>query len=379
MTDKTYTGDEQQKKGESKEMKLIIVASGANPKPLPKKAKTKKIRLPSMAVLQSNVKQYIIGQDEAVDRVILAIYRSIKIQNIKTNMLIIGKSGSGKTETMKQIAKFLKLPYTIEDATKYTKEGYVGQDVEDMIYNLYDNSGCNLQKAERGMLIIDEIDKKVSGKYEADISGKDVLNSLLKIVEGTKVFLDAPIPSASPEGPISEYIDTSKMIVVFMGAFEGIEKIRERRLKRGKCSNIGFSKTEKVSQQDMNPRYTKDDLIEFGLPTEFAGRIDTIVEFKQLSKESLAMIAKNSKLSIFRKYEQYFEQNGITLKYDESIFDEIADKAITKNTGAREISNVTNEIFENILSEIFTAPNGKYKECILKKDFVQNPKAYELQ
>lgn len=379
MLDKTFTGDEKQKKEESKGLNIVVVASGPNPRPMPKKVKSKRFKLPSMAVLQSNIKKYIIGQDEAVDRVILAIYRSLKIQNIKTNMLIIGKSGSGKTETMKQIAKALKLPYTIEDATKYTKEGYVGQDVEDMIYNLYDNSGCNLQRAERGMLIIDEIDKKVNNEYEGDISGRDVLNSLLKIVEGTKIFLDAPIPSAIPEAAICEYFDTSKMIVVFMGAFEGIEKIRERRLKRGKCSKIGFNKTEELSQQDMNPRYTKDDLIEFGLPIEFAGRIDTIVEFKELSKESLSMIARNSKLSIFRKYEQYFAKNGITLRYDESIFDEIADKAITKNTGAREISNVTNEIFENILSEIFTAPNGKYKECILKKEFVQDSKAYVLK
>lgn len=378
MTDKCYTGEEMQNE-ENNEMKIVVVASGKNPKPLTHKAKIKRVRLPNMAILQSNIKKYIIGQDEAVNRVILGIYRSLKIKNIKTNMLIIGNSGSGKTESLKQIARMLKIPYTIEDATKYTKEGYVGQDVEDMIYNLYDASGCNLEKAERGMIIIDEIDKKVSHQYEADISGKAVLNSLLKIVEGTKVFLDCPVPDGITEGGMAEYIDTSKMIVVFMGAFEGIQKIREKRLKKGRCSTIGFGQKEEISEKDKDTRYTKDDLIEFGLPTEFVGRIDTIVEFKQLSKESLAMIAKNSKLSIFRKYEKYFADNGITLKYDDSIFDEIAEKAITKKTGARELSNVTNEIFETILSEIFTEKKGRYKECILKKEFVQNPKAYELR
>lgn len=343
------------------------------PQPLPEKVKTKRIRIPNMAVLQSKVKEYIIGQDEAVNRVILSIYRSLKIRNIKTNMLIIGKSGSGKTETMKQIAKLLKIPYTIEDATKYTKEGYVGQSVEDMIYNLYDNSNWDLEKTERGMLVIDEIDKKVSNQYDSDISGKDVLNSLLKVIEGTKFLLEDDM------GMLSEYVDTSKMIVVFMGAFEGIEKIREKRLKKGKNAKIGFNMEQEVSYQDRSTRYTKDDLIEFGLPTEFVGRIDTIVEYKQLSEESLAMIAKNSKLSIFRKYEKYLAKNRITLRYDESIFNEIAKKAIQKNTGAREISNVTNEIFEPILSEIFTQKKGKYKECILKKNFVQNSTEYELK
>lgn len=378
MKDKIFTGEDNQDV-KNNETKSIKEASGINPKLLPRKARLKKARLPSIAVLQSNIKKYIIGQDEAVNRIILAIYRSLKIQNIKTNMLIIGMSGSGKTETMKQIAKALKIPYTIEDATKYTKEGYVGQNVEDMIYNLYDNSGCNLQKTERGMLIIDEIDKKVNSKKETDISGKDVLNSLLKIVEGTKVFLDETIPTNFSKAPISRYIDTSKMIVVFMGSFEGIDKIREKRLKKGISSRIGFCQTDEISQANMDQRYTKDDLIEFGLPIEFAGRIDTIVEFEKLSAESLAKIAKNSKLSIFRKYEQYFAKNGITLRYDESIFDEIAQKAINKNTGAREISNITNEIFESILYEIFTSNGCKYKECILKKEFVQNPKAYELK
>lgn len=338
------------------------------------KVKIKRVRIPNMAVLQSKVKQYIIGQDEAVNRVILSIYRSLKIRNVKTNMLIIGKSGSGKTETMKQIARALKIPYTIEDATKYTKEGFVGKSVEDMIYNLYDNSDWDLEKTERGMLIIDEIDKKVSNRYDSDISGRDVLNSLLKIIEGTRILLEDEV------GMLSEYVDTSKMIVVFMGAFEGIEEIRKKRLRSGKNESIGFNVNQKVSYKEGNESgYTKEDLIKFGLPVEFVGRIDTIIEYKQLSEESLSKIARNSKLSIFRKYEKYLAKNGITLKYEDSIFDEIAKKALQKNTGAREISNVTNEIFESILSEVFIQKKGKYKECILKKNFVQNPTEYELK
>ncbi len=357
--------------------KNTTAVGGNQAKPLPKKAKVRRTKIPNIAMLQQNIKKYIIGQDSAVDRIVLAIYRSLKIQTIKTNILVIGKSGSGKTETMKQIARALKLPYTIEDATKFTKEGYVGGDVEDMVYNLYDNANCDAKEAERGMIIIDEIDKKINYDYEADISGKDVLNSLLKIVEGTK------IPLAEYGSPASEvfpsYLDTSKMIVVFMGAFSGIEEKRKQRLGKRKIG-FGNSNSDNDLPQSQDTRYTKDDLIAYGMPIEFAGRIDTIVEFEQLSKESLAQIARNSKLSIFRKYEKYLAQNGITLEYDDSVFEEIAQKAITKNTGAREISNVTNEIFESILYRVFTSERGKYKKCILKKDFVQNPqKSYVLE
>lgn len=372
MTDKKNTDVIQQN---TEQEKPTTNVGGSSPKPLRQKART--IRIPSLSVVQQNVKQYIIGQDKAVERIVLAIYRSLKIRTIKTNVLVIGKSGSGKTETMKQIANALKLPYTLEDATKFTKEGYVGGDVEDIVYRLFENANKNIHKAEKGMIIIDEIDKKVNNDSQEDISGVDVLNSLLKIVEGTKIpYAEAEVAKAYK---LPRYIDTSKMIVVFMGAFSGIEKIREKRLKQKQA--IGFGTvTENQTQQIQDSRYTKDDLIAYGMPIEFVGRIDTIVEFQPLSKESLSQIAKDSKLSIFRKYEKYLAGEGITLEYEANIFDEIAEKAISKNTGARELSNVANEIFESILSEVFSAPKGKYKKCILKKDFVKNPEtAYVLE
>ena len=371
MTDKGYT--ENVDKSAEKE---ITQVGGVQPQPLKKKAKARKIKLPNIIALQQNVKKYIIGQDKAVDRIVLAIYRSLKIQTIKTNILVIGKSGSGKTETMKQIANALKLPYTIEDATKFTKEGYVGKDVEEMVYNLFDNAMGDIKKAERGMLIIDEIDKKINSDSQSDISGKDVLNSLLKIVEGTKV----PLGGDGFEMPdiLPEYIDTSKMVVVFMGAFSGIEEERKKRLYKGP-KQIGFGEEREETTVVQDERYTKEDLIAYGMPIEFAGRIDTIVEFEQLTKESLAQIARKSKLSIFRKYEKYLAQNGIILEYEDSVFDEIAQKAITKNTGAREISNVVNELFEPILYKVFTAEKGKYKKCVLDKTFVQSPETgYKL-
>lgn len=373
MTEKGYT--ENIDKSTEKDLTQV---GGVLAQPLKKKAKARVFKLPNIKALQQNVKKYIIGQDKAVDRIVLAIYRSLKIQTIKTNILVIGKSGSGKTETMKQIANALKLPYTIEDATKFTKEGYVGKDVEEMVYNLFDNAMGDLKKAERGMLIIDEIDKKINSDQQSDISGKDVLNSLLKIVEGTKVTFGGE--EFGMQDLLPEYIDTSKMVVVFMGAFSGIEEERKKRLRKGP-KHIGFGEETESAETTVvqDERYTKEDLIAYGMPIEFAGRIDTIVEFEQLTKESLAQIAKNSKLSIFRKYEKYLAQSGIVLEYEDSIFEDIAKKAITKNTGAREISNVVNELFEPILYKVFTCEKGEYTKCILDKTFVQSPETgYKL-
>lgn len=337
----------------------------------------KKERLPNILVMEKELEKYIIGQDRAVRSLLIAVYRKIKIQTIKTNILIIGGSGSGKTETMKQLSRILDMPYTIEDATKYTKEGYVGQDVTEMIYNLYDSANGDLEKAENGMLIIDEIDKKVNRSEIVgnDISGTDVLNSMLKLVEG--VF----VPMFYNQETDETYgIDTAKLMVIFMGAFDGINEIRKKRLST--TSGIGFSsQTQNQTQKEVkDSRYTKEDLIEFGLPTEFVGRIDTIVEYDKLSKEMLAKIARESRLSIFRKYEKYFAENGIKLEYDDSIFDKIAEKAVKTNSGARELSNVVNGIFEPILYDVFKEEPEKYKVCKLNSEFIYDPeKSYLLE
>ncbi len=374
-------------KDEQKE-ETKLLARGKNVKTMPRKM-IKGTNLPSLTQLEKQVKESVVGQDEAVKRVLLAIYRSLKIRTIKTNMLIIGASGSGKTETMKQIAKMLGVPYTIEDATKYTKEGYQGSDVMEMVVNLYNSASKYarkvddnlydvkdaIKKAEKGMLIIDEIDKKCNEDPRDGLAGKDVLKSMLKLIEGLTILAGEVIGEKEQYFPI--YINTSNMLVILMGAFEGIEKIREKRLR--KKQNIGFSGVSEKKEEIQDPRYTKEDLIEYGLPVEFAGRIDTIVEYKKLSIESLEKIARESKLSAFRKYEKYFAEQGIVLEYQEDIFKEIAKKASSTKTGARELSNVANEIFEPILAEIFSNPDANYTHCILKPDFVQNPKSYELK
>lgn len=192
------------------------------PANLPKKRN----RSPDIKTVERNILQYIIGQDKQVRQILTAIYRAMQLKTIKSNILIIGSSGTGKTATITQIAKRLHIPYTIEDATKYTQEGYYGADVNDMIYNLIENANQDIEKAQNGMIIIDEIDKK-AGHGEHDVSGTEVLKSLLKIIEGTKIkipSLDDPFETEMIN------FDTKNIIIIFLGAFSGLEEIRDKRL-----------------------------------------------------------------------------------------------------------------------------------------------------
>lgn len=320
----------------------------------------KRKRIPLIQNMERLILQYIVGQDKPVRRIITAIYRSIYLNSIKTNLLIIGKSGTGKTETLKQIAQRLKIPYTIEDATKYTKEGYYGYDVADMIENLVEAANFDIEKAQHGMLIIDEIDKK-TGKDSSDISGVEVLKSLLKIVEGTKFTMFD-----------GDSFDTKNLIVVFCGAFSGIEEIKKKRLK---LNVVGF-KDEPI-KEPTSRGYTKEDLVEYGMPEEFVGRIDTIVEMNPLTKQDLVQILKRSRLSIFRRYQNELRKAGIVLSYNGKLFERIAEKSLKLDTGARELSNTVNYIFEDIIYNVMSHP-GKYSKCVLELDIVEDNTKYTL-
>ena len=327
-------------------------------------------RVPSIQNLEKDVLQCIIGQDKQVRQIITAIYRSIKLKNIKSNVLIIGNSGTGKTETIKQVAKRLNIPYTIEDATKYTQEGYYGNNVEDMVYNLIDNANGDLERAEKGIIVIDEIDKKAGRGIERDVAGAEVLKSLLKIIEGTTIAY------ISPENIINEEFtsfDTKNLIIIFLGAFEGLEEIRQKRLNQ---NPLGFVKNADVRKTD--ERYLKKDLVEYGMPEEFVGRIDTIIEMNKLDKENLTLIMKKSKLSVFLKYENELKRKGLTLVYDEEkLFENIAEASLELDTGARELANTVNYIFENIIYDILVNPK-KYTKCILDSGIVYDNTKYQL-
>lgn len=325
-------------------------------------------KVPKIQNVEKTVLQSIIGQDRQVRQIITAIYRAINFKSIKSNVLIIGSSGTGKTETIRQVAKRLHIPYTIEDATKYTKEGYYGADVNDMIYNLIENAKKDMEKAQNGIIIIDEIDKK-AGHEAHDVSGSEVLKSLLKIIEGTTI----KIPS--PDDPFAEELidfDTKNIIIIFLGAFSGLDKIRDKRLN---TNPLGFVTNNQEKKE--KGKFLKQDLVEYGMPEEFVGRIDTIIEMNKLTKQDLASILRRSKLSIFRRYQSELRGKGITLSYCDKLFDCIAEESLALDTGARELSNTVNYIFENIMYDILANP-GKYSKCTLELDIVHDNTRYEL-
>lgn len=325
-------------------------------------------KFPKIQNVEKTVLQSIIGQDRQVRQIITAIYRAINFKSIKSNVLIIGSSGTGKTETIRQVAKRLHIPYTIEDATKYTQEGYYGADVNDMIYNLIENAKKDMEKAQNGIIIIDEIDKK-AGHEAHDVSGTEVLKSLLKIIEGTTIKIPSPDDSFAEE--LIDF-DTKNIIIIFLGAFSGLDKIRDKRLN---TNPLGFVTNNQEKKE--KGRFLKQDLVEYGMPEEFVGRIDTIIEMNKLTKQDLASILRRSKLSIFRRYQSELRGKGITLSYCDKLFDCIAEESLALDTGARELSNTVNYIFENIMYDILANP-GKYSKCTLELDIVHDNTRYEL-
>lgn len=334
--------------------------------------------LPNITVVEQKVLQYIVGQDNQVRQIITAIYRSIKCKTIKTNALIIGGSGTGKTETIKQVAKILNIPYTIEDATKYTQEGYYGADVKDMIYNLISNANNDVEKAKYGMIIIDEIDKK-TGYENNDMFKTEVLKSLLKIIEGTKIKISYPLNEWEYENSDNFLdstidFDTKDIIVICLGAFSGLEKIRDKRLN---TNAMGFIDSTLANQKNSRNRFTKQDLVKYGMPEEFVGRIDTIIEMNKLNKYDLELILKRSKLSILKMYENELKQMGIKLSYNKRIYERIAEKSMAVETGARELSNIVNYMFENIMYDVFAKPNT-YTKCTLELDIVDDNTKYTM-
>lgn len=329
----------------------------------------------SMIEIEREVLKNIVGQDKQVRQIITAIYRARNFRSIKSNVLVIGKSGTGKTETVKQIAKRLDIPYTIEDATKYTKAGYVGSDVTEMIYNLIEAANGDYVKAQYGLIFIDEIDKKAGGGIQNDVSGVEVLKSLLKIIEDAT--FPYPLPPRTNEelfNPKIVQVSTKNIIVMFSGAFSGIEKIVEKRLN---TRSIGFDTSKDAGKKADSEKITKKDLIEFGMPEEFVGRIDTIVQMNDLNEADLAKILMNSDLSIFMRYRSELARKGVTLVYTNDIFAKIAKASLQTDTGARELSNTVNRMFEQIVYEILANPY-KYSMCELDPEIVDNNSKFTL-
>lgn len=322
--------------------------------------------------IYNKVRKNVIGQDTQIKNILSILVKNGMTSNphFKSNIFLIGGTGNGKSETIKQIAKLLKRPYVIEDASKYTQEGYVGDSVENACAKLLNEAGGDISKAERGIIIFDEIDKKTDNGDRSGVSTTSVQDSLLKMLEGVKVQT------------LRGTLNTELITFVLIGACENAYTEREKRLKgKGK---IGFNSIEKKSKEideQRNPNFIPQDLIDAGFKSEFIGRIDSIIEFNQMDEEMAKKIINESNISIFNTYiEELKKLNVDVVMNREVIVDEISKRAIQLKTGARGIRQIVVDMFKNIYSSVIVdsanLQNGYY--CYITKETVYDNSSFKL-
>lgn len=343
--------------------------------------------LPSPAEIKEVLDTYVIGQEEAKKTLSVAVYNHYKrisneaeeqgddvVEIQKSNVLLLGPTGCGKTLLAQTLAKILEVPFAIADATTLTEAGYVGEDVENILLKLIQAADYDIEKAERGIIYIDEIDK-ISRKSEnpsitRDVSGEGVQQALLKIVEGT-------VASVPPQGgrkhPHQEFlqIDTSNILFICGGAFEGLEKIVKDRI--GKKS-IGFGanieSNQEIDKYKVFEQLLPQDLLKFGLIPEFVGRLPIIATLEELDKQALIDIVTKPKNALVKQYKKLFAMDHVELEFEQEALELIVDKAIERKTGARGLRSIIEEIMRDIMYEI--PSNPKIEKCIVTKETVAN-------
>ena len=324
---------------------------------------TSNMQLATPSQIKAHLDQYVIGQDEAKRILAVAVYNHYKrlkqnkksdVEIQKSNILMIGSTGSGKTLIAQSLAKFLGVPFAIADATCLTEAGYVGEDVETMLRTLLQNADYDIQAAQRGIIYIDEIDK-ISRKGEnmsitRDVSGEGVQQALLKIIEGTVSEVPVTGSRKHPQGETVK-IDTSNILFICGGAFDGIDKIID---KEETHNSIGFGANvadKKESVTDLS-KVEQHDLVKYGLMPELIGRLPIITALNPLSEEDLVHILTEPKNAITKQYQELLSMDGVKLEFEDEALRKIAELAIKKKTGARGLRSIIEGSMQKIMFEI---------------------------